>query len=118
MMTSLVTKITVGVLAIVIGGGAVVLISYNNRSPRSSSVPPAIAAGSIPMQPIHTAAWYVTHPDVLRQDEKRCADDAASISPAACQNAQSADLQLSINDMKNAAAENAAAGNNRNPKSP
>ncbi|MBU6418765.1 MAG: hypothetical protein KGQ79_03460 [Proteobacteria bacterium] len=118
MMTSLATKITVGVLAIAIGGGAVILISYNNRSPRSVSAPPAIAADSIPMEPVHTAAWYVTHPDVLRQDEKRCAGDAASISPAACENAQSADLQLSINDMKNAAAANAAAGNDQNPKSP
>jgi len=66
--------------------------------------------------PDHTAAWYVAHPDVLQQDEKRCSGDAATISRASCQNADSADEQLTEIDMQRAADESSSGGNSVAPK--
>ena len=62
-----------------------------------------------PIAHVHTATWYVAHPDILRLDEKKCAGDAAEMPPTVCQNVAAADAQLSVLQMQKAAAENAAA---------
>jgi hypothetical protein len=111
-------KITIGILVIALGGGAVIVIGDQGRS--SNTIGPGAPGVSlvVPPEPVHTAAWYVAHPDNAKQDEDRCGGDAASISPAACQNVASAEQQLFANEMKNAAAANGATGASNNSKTP
>jgi len=104
MTTSLSIKAAVGGVIILVGVGALIVFS-NMSSPHmlgSSQkilvVPPAQAPE------IHTAAWYVAHPDVLKVDEQRCAGDAATLPQAACQNIASADAQVAGADYAKAAA--------------
>jgi hypothetical protein len=96
-------KIAIAVVVMLIGSGLVV---YIRNRPADIARPAAL--GTAPPPPIaHSAAWYVAHPDVLRKDEQRCAGDAATILRAACQNIASADAQLNVIEMRNAAAANA-----------
>ena len=87
-----------------------VLAVVQTYGPSRNSISPGSAALPLTIQD-HTAAWYVAHPDVLQQDEKRCSGNAATISRASCQNADSADEQLTEIDMQRAAEENSAGGN-------
>ena len=97
-------KVAIAAVLILIGGG---LAIYIRSLPGSVARPTALEAA--PSRPVvHSAAWYVAHPDVLHEDERRCSGDAATISRAACQNAASADAQLNVIEMRNAAASNEA----------
>jgi hypothetical protein len=60
-------------------------------------------------KPARATARHVAHPDMLRADEKRCAGDAASISPAACENADHAAARLFVKEMQKAADANGKA---------
>jgi hypothetical protein len=99
------SKIVIVVVLMLVGGGAVLYLGHRgnqNGQPAAFEIAPEQSA-------VHTADWYVAHPDVLHQDEKRCAGDAATLSPAACQNVASADARLNVIEMQNAAAVNASA---------
>ena len=62
-------------------------------------------------QIVHTADWYVAHPDMLKRDDAKCGGDAASISQAACQNAATADQRLLAAQLGQAAVSNAGTQN-------
>jgi hypothetical protein len=110
MTSTLSTKLGIGILVAVLGGGAGIIVLYHNPSATSSSSSSTDVLIPIVPAEVHTANWYVAHPDILKQDEMRCAGDAATISQAACQNAYSADEQRTQTDMQKAAAENGADG--------
>lgn len=105
-------KVGIAVIAVVLGGGAILIIGHQGQ--RSGE--PAVVRSSLPPETIHTAAWYVEHPDVLKQDEARCAGDAATMPQAACQNAYSADSTISETEMENAAAQNGSSSPGGNSK--
>ncbi|MHB1302601.1 MAG: hypothetical protein ACYCZB_03880 [Acidiphilium sp.] len=114
------SQIIIGSLIIIGGCGALYLVvdhSHSNRSIGFSSI--EISTGNLSPE-VHSAAWYVRHPDVLKQDERHCAGNAGMMTPAACQNVASADAQLAGADYaKAAAAFNAPAGQpNTNLKPP
>jgi hypothetical protein len=114
------SQIIIGLLIIIGGCGALYLVvdnSHFGRSTGSSST--EISPVNLPPE-VHSAAWYVRHPDVLKQDERRCAGNAEMMTPAGCQNVTSADAQLASADYsKAAAAFNASSGQpNSNPKPP
>jgi hypothetical protein len=112
MINALTMKLSIGILAIVVGGGGAAFVYENHdASPGSSSDVIAIIAP----ETVHTADWYVGHPDVLKQDEGRCAGDAATISQAACQNVDSADNQLGVSEMQRAAAQDGQIGTTQKP---
>lgn len=96
-------KLIVGGLIVLGGCGTFYLVVVNNRTKDADLPPPMTPALTAPPQ-IHSAAWYVQHPEILKQDEQRCAGDAATLPQAACQNAASADAQLAGADYANAAA--------------
>jgi hypothetical protein len=101
-MTRPSTKIIITFIAVSMGACAVFVLSKSGRySP--------VAAQSIEPDTVHTTAWYMAHPDIAKQDEARCGNDAASISEAACQNEASAENLLLENELRNAAAANSAA---------
>lgn len=102
-----------GLAIVVCGTGLVMFVGHQVQEEKSQGT---IAAATAPV--IHTADWYVAHPGVLKVDEHRCAGDASSMTPAACQNAASADARLTVLQMQNAAAANGAAStSNPTPKS-
>lgn len=107
-------KVVASVALIIAGAGSVIFLSHRGRGSGESQV--FELAPTAPV--IHTAAWYVAHPGVLKQDEARCAGDAATISQAACQNADSADSTISEIQMENAAAQNGAASSGGTSKTP
>ena len=114
-------KIAIGLVIILAGGGAVIL--FSNLSPSHKAGPPveSVVNPGPPPPIVHSAAWYVAHPDVLKTDEQRCAGDAATMTQAACQNAASADAQLAGADYAKAAATlnaESASGKTPNQKSP
>jgi hypothetical protein len=114
MNQGLTIKVVAGVVLIIAGAGSVVFVSHHGRG----SGEPQVFESVPPAPVIHTAAWYVAHPDVLKQDEARCAGDAATIPQAACQNADSADSTISEMQMENAAAQNGAASSGGTSKTP
>jgi hypothetical protein len=116
-MSTITAKISIGVLLVALGGGAVVVITQNGRSFKTTATQPGISLIA-PAATVHTADWYVAHPTVAKEDEERCGDDAASISPAACQNVESAEQELLATEMKSTAAANGSAGSSMNPKTP
>lgn len=101
-MSSLTGRIGIALILVLAGGGAVFYIGNRPANVSRPTAPPS----SI----VHSAAWYVAHPDVLHEDEKRCAGDATTMSLAACQNVASADAQLNVIEMRNAAGVNQDAG--------
>jgi hypothetical protein len=101
-------QIIVSVVAIVGAGSLIGGIEYcAHRSGRTASGQGQVFEPS-PTAIVHTASWYVAHPDIAKQDEARCGDNAATISQAACQNVEAAEEQLLAVQMRNAAAENSA----------
>ena len=101
-------QIIVAVVAIAGVSGLIGGIEYSaHRSGRSISGQGQVFELS-PTAIVHTASWYVAHPDIAKQDEARCGDNAATISQAACQNVESAEEQLLAVQMRNAAAQNNA----------
>jgi hypothetical protein len=101
-------KIGIGIIAVALAAGTVIVIE--NHGTRSSAV--------LPPQTVHTADWYVAHPDVLKADDARCGGDAASIPQAACQNAATADDRLLSQQLQGAASANAAAAKTPAPNAP
>lgn len=104
MITPTPTKIAIGAIIILAGGGAVVLLSDLEPSHKAGPAASLVVSPVPPPTVVHSAAWYVTHPDVLKADEQRCAGDAATMTQAACQNIASADAQLAGADYAKAAA--------------
>ncbi len=102
-------NIIIASVIIGVGSGAVIVIAGSDRDSLAPAAPSAPDA-------VHTTAWYVAHPDIAKQDEARCGNNAATISEAACQNDASAENQLLENELGNAAAVNSAASNNQNQK--
>ena len=116
----LISQIMIGSLIIIGGCGALYLVVEHSHSGRSTgSLSTEISPANLPPE-VHSAAWYVRHPDVLKQDERRCAGNAEMMTPAACQNVAAADVQLAGADYaKAAAAFNAPAGQSKStPKPP
>jgi hypothetical protein len=97
-----------GVLAVASVSGLLGGIEYGvHHSGRALSVHWQIFELA-PTAVVHTASWYVAHPDIAKQDEARCGDNAATISQVACQNVESAEEQLLANQMRSAATENSS----------
>jgi hypothetical protein len=111
MINALTMKIGIAVVVIAAAGGTV--FAFHGGEGSSPGVPSAVIA-IIPPDTVHTADWYVAHPDVLKQDEGRCAGDAATISQASCQNVASADNQIGIVEMQKAAAQDGSSGKTGN----
>jgi hypothetical protein len=102
MISLIQVKFSVGILIVALSCGSVLVFWHDQIWSKSiGEKHPNIEASQI-----HTASWYVSHRNVLKQDELRCSGDAGNISQAECQNAASADEQLTQIDMKNAASEN------------
>jgi hypothetical protein len=98
------TKFLIGFLVILAGGGCVGVLSELSHSHQTGMSEQVIIIQPPPPPAIHSAAWYVAHPEVLKVDEQRCAGDASAMTPAACQNVASADTQLAVADYAKAAA--------------
>ncbi len=99
-------QIIIGLAVIIAGTGVIVGVDFNLRSSRNAAS--GQAGISTPAAAVHTASWYVAHPAIAKSDEARCGDNAASISPAACQNVESAEEQLLADEMHQAAMSNSA----------
>lgn len=97
-------QIIIGLAVIIAGTGVIIGVDFNLRSSRNAA--PGQVGRSIPAAAVHTASWYVAHPAIAKSDEARCGDNAASISPAACQNVESAEEQLLADEMHQAAMSN------------
>jgi len=104
MMKPTTTQLSIGLLVILAGGGCVGVMSEVSHSHQTSTSEPVVIIQPTPPSTIHSAEWYVAHPDVLKVDERRCAGDASTMTPAACQNVASADTQLAGADYAKAAA--------------
>ncbi len=114
-------KIEIGLVIILAGGGGIILFSNLSPSHKAGSPVEAVVNPESPPPIVHSGAWYVAHPDVLKTDEQRCAGDAATMTQAACQNVASADAQLAGADYAKAAATfnaESASGKTPNQKSP
>jgi len=109
MIGSVWAKTGVCILVAALGASGVVAVVHIYGSAATSTSP---ASTALPITILdHTAAWYVAHPEVLQQDEKRCSGDAATISRSSCQNADSADEQITEIQMQKAADENSVSRN-------
>jgi len=105
-------SVKVAGFSILVLGAAVVVLIGHSQGPKAPHVEPP-PSGATPV--VHTADWYVAHPEVLKEDEKKCAGDASEISAAACQNASSADARLSAIEMQKAAQESAPSESTTTP---
>lgn len=94
-MKPLTLKILAG-CGMAFGVAVVIIIGHLGRV----STPTATSTMAVP-DVVHTSDWYLAHRDVLTADEKRCAGDAASISPAACQNVNNAVSQINYSNVQN-----------------
>ena len=113
-------NIIIGSLIVIGGCSTIYLIVDHSHSDRSIGQT-QLEISRVTLTPeVHSAAWYLHHPDILKQDEQRCAGNAGTMTPAACQNVASADAELAGVDYENAvAAFNAPAGpQNSIPKPP
>lgn len=99
----------IGIVGVGIIAGAVIVIVNHSSQPNSPPVVSINPPPSLPAETVHTADWYVAHPDVLKADDIKCGSDAASIPQAACQNAATADQRLLAAKLGQAAASNASA---------
>jgi hypothetical protein len=113
------SKIAIGSLIVIAGCGGLYLVVVQGHSGSSIIDRQSVEVPALLPPRIHSAAWYVKHPDILKQDERRCAGDAGTMTPAACQNVASADAQLAGADYATAAAAfNAPPPQNSKPKTP
>jgi hypothetical protein len=113
------SHIIFGFLIVISGCGALYLVVDRSQSD-GSIASPSTEMSPVSLSPeVHSAAWYVGHPNVLKRDERRCAGNAEMMTPAACQNVASADAQLAGTDYENAAAAfNAPAGQSKSTLKP
>ena len=98
------SKFAIGALIVIVGCGGLYLVVFPGHNDNSSIDRQSVVVPALAPSQIHSAAWYVKHPNILKQDEQRCAGDAATMTPAACQNVASADTQLAGADYATAAA--------------
>ncbi|MGE4482942.1 hypothetical protein [Acidocella sp.] len=110
--------IGVGIIGIGVAVGLVFVVINRGGHPESAPLVSINPSPGAPVQVVHTADWYVMHPDVLKADDIRCGSDAASIPQAACQNAATADQRLLAAQLGQAAATNAAAEKSSQQKTP
>ncbi len=110
--------IDIGIVGIGVAVGVVFEVINHGDHPASAPLVSINPSSGAPTQVVHTADWYVMHPDVLKADDIKCGSDAASISQAACQNAATADQRLLTAQLGQAAATNAAAEKSSEQKTP
>lgn len=101
-------KIIIGLVVVVAVGSGIVGIEYSIHPPNRALLEQGEAPQSVPVASVHTANWYVAHPGIAKRDEVRCGSNAATISPAACQNVKSAEEQLLADKMQKAALSNSS----------
>jgi len=99
-------QIIFGVAVIVAAGVVITKVGYDMHMSGSASYRPTGVPQPASIAVVHTADWYVAHPDIAKQDDARCGDNAATISLAACQNVESAEEQLLADEMRNAVSSN------------
>ncbi len=99
-------QMIIGMAVIVSAGGVIIGVDYNRH--QSINAASGQTGLSVPVAVVHTASWYVAHPTIAKRDETICGDNAASISPAACQNVESAEEQLLADELHEAAMSNSA----------
>ena len=99
-------QMIIGMAVIVSAGGIIFGVDQNRH--QSGNAASGQASLSFPAEVVHTASWYVAHPTIAKRDETICGDNAASISPAACQNVESAEEQLLADKLHAAAMSNSA----------
>jgi hypothetical protein len=88
MMSVSLPRILIGLLVICLGGGlAIILIERGHQ------------AGS-PLPVIHTADWYIEHPDVLKLDEAKCNRNDGEISQPNCENVDAAGARLAPSQLQ------------------
>jgi hypothetical protein len=110
--------IGVGIIGAGVAVGVVFVMINHGGHPVSAPLVSINPSPGAPAQIVHTADWYVMHPDVLKADDIKCGSDAAAISQAACQNAATADQRLLAAQLGQAAATNAAAEKSPQQKTP
>jgi len=88
-------NVAIGIGAIIIGGGIVIMIAYEGGKAGGSRVMSVTPASQV----IHSAQWYVAHPDALKSDEKECEENIGSISEANCENTNSAENIIYANEL-------------------
>lgn len=86
--------LTVVAVVCCIGAGAVYVMRNGNLSDVLRSPSPASAFQLQSEPDAHTVTWYLNHPYILKQFEKRCAANNTTMSLAPCQNVYSAETQL------------------------
>ncbi len=101
-------QIIFGVAVIVAAGAVIAGIGYDIDLSGSAPSGQTGVPQPAPVAAVHTAGWYVAHPDIAKQDDARCGDDAATISPAACQNVELAEEKMLADEMRNAVLSNSA----------
>lgn len=57
---------------------------------------------------VRSVEWYQNHPEDLKADEGKCAGEAPILNRDACQNVYSAETNLGVKEMEDAAHNNAA----------
>lgn len=88
------------VVIALIGAGATAYVVRLSSPKARYSLPPPLLITPPAAAPVHTADWYVAHPDVLKADSSKCGGNAASLSPAACQNVAAAEEQLAPSQLQ------------------
>lgn len=111
-------QIIVGAVTVVVAGGAIASVDYDMHPSGNATSRREDMSLLAPVAAVHTASWYASHPAIAKRDEARCGDNAAAISPAACQNVESAEEQLLADAMSKAAVLNGASSNSNAMKSP
>lgn len=110
--------IGVGIVVVGIAAGSALIMMRSAHKRQVNGPASAVSVIVAPTEAVHTADWYVAHPDILKADDAKCGGDAGSISPAACQNAATADQRLLSLQLQQAGAANASAGKNQTSKTP
>jgi hypothetical protein len=99
-------NLVAGAAVIVIGAATIVAINRNSIFPEEISAGQGGPPPTSQPETVHSASWYVAHPDIAKQDEEKCGGDAGTIPQAACQNVESAEEQLLAQGLAQAAATN------------
>lgn len=94
-------RVVAPAVVIALIGAGVTAYVIRLSSPKAHNIPPSPLLITPPAAaPVHTADWYVAHPAVLKADSARCGGNAASLSPAACQNVAAAEEQLAPSQLQ------------------
>lgn len=85
------SRILIGVAIVCAGGGLAVFVVENGRHP-SPPVPP--------ISILHTADWYLAHPDVLKNDATKCDRNDGELPQPACENVDAAQSRLAPSQLQ------------------